>query len=261
MRISAVILTKNEEAMIEDCLKSLSWCDEIVVIDDYSEDRTLEIVKNYADNNRDGKLKIYQRHLDNDFAQQRNYGLERASGEWVLFVDADERVTKELKEEIQKQISLSNQSFAAFDIPRRNIRLGGREMRFGGWWPDYVTRLFRKKDLGEWYGEVHESPRVQGKIGKLGNPFLHFGRDLSLIVQKTIEWSEIEADLLFRVHHPPVTWWRLLKVWLVEFWRRFIFLQGFRDGVSGLIEAIYQSFSRFITYVRLWERQNEKNYS
>lgn len=252
MKLSVLILTKNEEENIADCLKSVrQLAEEIIVVDAQSVDRTVKIAQ------KDG-AKVFIHHFV-DFAEARNFGLSKASGEWVLYVDADERVTEELKDEIQKQITFKNQPFSAFDIPRKNIRLGGQEMRFGGWWPDYVTRLFRKKDLQGWYGEVHESPIVNGETGKLTNPLLHFGRDLKDIVQKTIEWSGIEARLLFEAKHPSVTWWRLGKVWLEEFWRRFILLQGFRDGTAGLIEAIYQSFSRFITYARLWEIQQRKS--
>lgn len=253
MKLSVIIITKNEEELIRQCLESVSeLADEVIVIDSESEDRTTEIAKT-------GGAKVYVHHFK-DFADQRNFALSKTAGDWILYLDADERVNRELKEEIKKEIEKKNQPFVCFDIPRKNIRLGGHWMRFGGWWPDYVTRLFHRSDLEEWYGEVHESPKVKGTVGKLESPFLHFGRSLNRIVQKTIEWSGVEARLLLAANHPPVTWWRLIKVWLDEFWRRFILLQGFRDGTPGLIEAIYQSFSRFITYARLWELQNQRDH-
>ncbi|MGB9706539.1 MAG: hypothetical protein ACPLXP_00480, partial [Microgenomates group bacterium] len=109
-------------------------------------------------------------------------------------------------------------------------------------------------------GKLHEHPVFEGKLGYLKNPMLHFThRDLSLMIQKTNQWSEIEADLLFKANHPPVTWWRILSIMAKEFWQRGIKLQGWRDGVVGWVEIIYQMFSRFITYTKLWEKQNEKS--
>ncbi len=249
MKLSAIILTEDEEANISECLKSVSFADEKIVVDAGSSDKTVEVAK------KEGASVFVNPFVD--FAKQRDFALSVAKGDWLLYIDADERVTTELKEEILKQINLKD-TFSAFDIPRKNIRLGGKLMKFGGWWPDYVTRLFRRKDLSGWYGEVHESPKVEGEVGKLVNPFLHYGRDLNRIVLKTADWSGVEAKLLFEAGHPPVTWWRLAKISCSEFWNRFIILQGFRDGTPGLIEAIYQSFSRFITYARLWELQNQK---
>src|SRR3989338_3704487 len=129
--ISAVILTKNEKKNIKDCLQSLNWCDEIIVIDDDSEDKTVEIVKNLKlkTQNYNSKLKIYKRSLNNDFSSQRNFGLSKAIGDWVLFIDADERVSKALALEIsnlKSQISNLN----GFYIRRRDF-MWGRELRYG----------------------------------------------------------------------------------------------------------------------------------
>ncbi len=154
----------------------------------------------------------------------------------------------------------SSYGLAAYAIPRKNILLG-KEMKFGGWSPDYQVRLLRRKNLKGWEGKLHEHPVFQGDLGKLKNPMLHFAhRNLSSMVEKTNQWSKIEAELLYKAGHPPITWWRILKMMLREFWQRGVKLKGWRDGTVGWIEVIFQIFSRFLIYASLWElqQQNEK---
>ncbi len=140
---------------------------------------------------------------------------------------------------------------------RSNIFLG-REMRHGGWWPDYVLRLIKKDKLITWEGELHEQPKINAEIGKLKNPLVHTShRSLEEMVEKTNQWSEIEAKLLFESGHPKMAWWRFISVGFREFWNRGIVKMGFLDGVQGIIEVIYQSFSRMITYAKLWEMQTK----
>jgi len=255
-KLSAVIIAKNEEELIGDCLKSVKWADEIVLVDSGSTDRTPAIAKRH-------KAKVINVPTDKmKFSYWRNKGLEKAKGQWILYIDADERVTPKLREEILKAISKpqSTKKFTAFEIPRRNFYLG-QEMRFGGAWPDYVKRLFLKKALKGWRGELHERPLFEGSLGRLKNPLIHLThRDLSSMLEKTRRWSRIEAELLAKAHHPPVVWWRIGKVMLAEFWYRGIKLQGLRDGVVGLIEVVFQMFSRFVTYARLWEIQNKQKF-
>ncbi len=129
-------------------------------------------------------------------------------------------------------------------------------MKHGGWWPDYVLRLIRKESFIRWEGELHEQPKIKGAIGKLVNPLIHNShRSLSEMVEKTNRWSEVEAKLLFKSNHPKMTWWRFFSVAFREFWYRGILKLGFLDGVTGVIEVIYQMYSRMITYAKLWELQ------
>ena len=270
MRLSVIVLTKNEEEMIEGCLKSAQSLGEILLIDDCSTDRTLEIARKYTD-------KIFV-HKKKDFSDQRNFGLKKATGDWVFYLDADERVTPQLQEEIssiihhpepeQSSVQGSPKPSSAlvyghpspiihqpvaFLLKRRNFFLG-KEM-----FPDKVHRLFRKTNLKGWRGPLHESPVFVGDEGELINSLIHFShRDISLMLEGTLEWSKIEADLRFKAGHPLVCRWRLIRVMLSEFFRRFFKEKGFRFGVEGFIESVYQSFSLFITYVRLWEKQREK---
>lgn len=231
-------------------MNQLNGVDEIVLVDSGSTDKTLAIAKKY-------KAKIIQRFNGKlNYSKWRNEGLKKAQGDWLLYLDADERITSELREEIEKVISENKEN--AFAIPRRNFYLG-QEVHFGGAWPDYVKRLFKKEDLKNWVNRLHEEPVFKSKLGHLKEPMIHIThRDLSSMIKKTGQWSKIEAELLYKADHPPVTWWRVLRIMLTEFWKRGIKLQGWRDGTVGWIEFFFQMFSRAVTYVQLWEIQQKK---
>jgi glycosyltransferase involved in cell wall biosynthesis len=246
--LSAVILTKNSEETLADCLSSIEWINEIVIIDENSIDRTVEIAKKF------GAL-VFETS-DSNFSNKRNFGAKNCSSEWIFYIDADEKVTTDLKKEILSSINKSK--YSGYAIPRKNILLG-HEMKHGGWWPDYVLRLIKKKDLVGWKGSLHEQPEIKGDIEKLTNPLIHNShRSLSTMVEKTNQWSEVEAELLYKSNHPKMTWWRFFSVAFREFWYRGIIKLGFLDGSTGIIEIIYQMYSRMITYAKLWEMQITK---
>ncbi|MCJ7805572.1 glycosyltransferase family 2 protein [Patescibacteria group bacterium] len=248
MKTSAIIIAKNAGGLIEDCLQSVGWVDEIILVDTGSTDETVEIAKRLG-------VKVVETK-DGDFSKWRNLGAKSAKSDWLFYIDSDERVTEELREEIKRTILEGTD--AAYAIPRRNFLLG-HEMHWGGWWPDYVLRLIRKDALIGWEGDLHEQPKIEGNVGKLKNPFVHIThRSLSEMVEKTNNWSEIEARLLFKSHHPKMTWWRFFSVASREFWYRGVLKLGFLDGPIGIIEIIYQMYSRMITYAKLWEMQIEK---
>ena len=245
-KISAVVIAKNAEGLIAECLETIKFCDEVIVIDSGSNDRTIQVSEKLG-------ARVFE-ISGADFSQMRNLGLQKAIGEWILYVDTDERVSRELKSSIKDQISKTDE-FAAFKIKRKNFYLGGHE------WPyiEKLERLFRKDKLKGWYGKIHESPTVEGKIGILDGFLLHYThRDLSSMLNKTIEWSETEAELRFKNNHPKMSFWRFPRVMLTAFFDSYIKQRGYKAGVAGLIESIYQSFSIFITYARLWELQNKK---
>ncbi len=246
IKISAVVIVKNAEDLIADCLDSLSFCNEIIVVDAGSKDRTIEIA-------RKSKAKVFE-HKMIDFSESRNFGLEKAEGKWVLYVDVDERVSPELAENIKDAIQDSNVEVSAYRILRKNFYLGENP------WPyiEKLERLFKKEKLKRWEGKLHESPVVEGKIGNLEGYLFHYThRDLSSMVKKTIEWSKAEAELRFDANHPKMTWWRFPRVMLTAFFDSYIRQRGYKAGTVGIIESIYQSFSMFITYARLWEMQNQ----
>jgi glycosyltransferase involved in cell wall biosynthesis len=248
IKISGIVITKNEENLIADCLDSLYFCNEIIVIDNKSEDRTVEIAKKMG-------AKVFE-HESDDFSKLRNIGLNKATNDWVLYVDADERTTKELVSSIEYKLSsIRNVDFSAFRIKRKNFYFGNHE------WPyiEKLERFFKRDHLERWHGKLHESPKIKGKIGELDGYLLHYShRDLKSMLEKTIKWSKIEAELRFKSGHPKMTWWRFPRVMLSAFFDYYIRQGGWSVGAIGLIESMYQSFSIFITYVRLWEMQQEK---
>ncbi|MBI2028376.1 MAG: glycosyltransferase family 2 protein [Candidatus Levybacteria bacterium] len=249
-KISGIVVVKNEEDMIADCLDSISFCDEMIVIDGGSEDRTVEIAKKM-------NAKVFK-YISSDFSKIRNFGLKKSTGEWVLYVDADERVSPLLNEEVVKSIGNLENKYDGYFIKRKNFYLGTSDKNE---WPyiESLERLFRKDKLEGWYGRLHESPKINGELGHLDGYLLHYThRDLSSMIEKTIEWSQIEAELRLNSGHPKMTWWRFPRVMLITFLDSYIRQKGWRIGTIGLIESLYQSFSIFITYARLWEMQQGK---
>lgn len=231
VKISAIVLIGGiyDKELLQKCLKSISWADEVI--------------------------KVKTDKLPGGFADWRNYGAKKAKGEWLFYVDSDEQVTDNLRQEIELKIKNLKFKIKAYAIPRKNILLG-RRMRFGGWWPDYVLRLIKKEALIRWEGELHEQPKIRGKIGKLKQPLIHIShRSLEEMVAKTNEWSEIEARLLFEANHPKMNVFRFFSAGAREFFNRGIKKLGFLDGTIGIIEVIYQTYSRMITYAKLWEMQ------
>jgi glycosyltransferase involved in cell wall biosynthesis len=229
--VSAVVLVggKMDERLLGKCLASISWCNEIV--------------------------KVKTDNLKGSFADWRNTGAKLAKGDWLLYIDSDEEITAKLKDEIEKAVQSSG--FSAYAIPRRNIFLG-HEMHWGGWSPDCVLRLIKKDELIGWYGELHEQPKIKGIVGCLKNPLIHTShRNLTDMVDKTNKWSEIEAELLYKSGHPKMNFFRFFSAGFREAWYRGILKLGFLDGTTGIIEIVYQAFSRLITYSKLWELQNK----
>lgn len=246
--LSMVVIVKNEESRIKACLESVKWADEIVIVDNGSEDKTLEIAEAYTD-----KISKVNK---NDFASLRNLAMEQTKGDWVLFVDADERVTESLKKEIEVMVALSE--FSAYAISRRNI-IFGTEVKYGPFWPDWVIRLLKKSDFEEWVGKVHEQPKFKGSLGYSKNSLLHLThRSIDQIVLKSLEWSKIDANLRLDVNHPKMSGWRFLRIFITEIFNQGILRKGFFSGTVGIMDCLLQAFSMYMTYVRLWEMQQSK---
>jgi glycosyltransferase involved in cell wall biosynthesis len=223
-KISAIVLVGGnyDQKLLEKCLDSISWCYETI--------------------------KVEPSKIKGSFSEWRNDGAKRAKGDWLFYVDSDEEVTPELKENILKVIDTNE--FSAYAIPRRN-RFLRHIMRWGGWYPDYVLRLINKNKFKGWFGELHEQPLIEGRVGHLKEALLHD----SHMVEKTNNWSEIEAKLLFEAGHPKMNIFRFCSAGFREFWYRGVTKLGFLDGTVGVIEIIYQIYSRLITYSKLWEKQ------
>lgn len=245
--ITAIILARNEEAMIEACIRSLNWCREILVIDDSSTDATVQKAEKL------GARVLSFSHPS--FARKRNEALKHARGEWVLYIDADERVTPTLAKEILVMIETTDAS--AMKMPRENYLYGYR-FEYGGWENDWVTRVFRKASLEGWTGEIHESPQVAGETVALHSPLLHLThRSTEDNLRKSADWTKIEAELLYKAGEPPVRFFTLLRKGGMEFLRRAFFKKGYKDGLPGLIEALVQGINRAVVYIQVWELQQK----
>ncbi len=245
--ISAVVLTYNEELMIANCLETLKWCDEIIVVDSGSKDMTIGLAE------RAGAQVIKVK--TGSFAERRNVALRYVTSDWIVYIDADERVTPQLAKEIQNLMKQPDS--VAGKLKRNNIHYG-KWMEHGGWHNDWVERVFRKSAFNKWTGEVHETPHVEGPVVALKEPLVHLThRNMVDGLKKTIEWTGIEAQLLFDGGHPQVTVKTLVRKSVMEFIRRAFFKKGRKDGIEGWIEAMTQAMNKFIVYERLWELQRK----
>ncbi len=241
--ISAIITTFNEEVNIADCIESLLWVDEILVVDSFSTDRTLEIARNYP-------VIIMQREYYGD-AAQRNWAMDRVKNEWVLIVDADERVTPQLAEEIKETLQ-RNSIFRAFSIPRKNIFMG-KHIRFSGWGNDRVIRLVDRRFCRYLNKRVHANFIVRGKTGKLNNYLEHYTfRSLAHYSEKLMKYAEWGAAQAFR-DRKKITFLDLLVRPAWRFFRTYIFQGGFLDGLHGITVCSLQAFGTFMKYAWLWE--------
>jgi glycosyltransferase involved in cell wall biosynthesis len=247
MNLSTIIITKNEEKNIEECIASVKFSDQIIVVDNSSTDKTVEIAKKH-------KAEILEVKLS-DFAKQRETGLKLVRNDWIFYLDADERVSPELREEIEKVINDPG-SLDVYKIPRKNFYFGNHE------WFSYskLERLFKKDSLKGWFGRIHESPEFTGSVGELRGFIDHYTHsDLTSMTKKTIEWSTAEAVLRLEAKHPKMTWWRFPRVMASSFFTYYIKQRGYKAGTAGLVESMFQSYSTFITYAKLWEMQNKSN--
>ena len=247
MKISAVILTKNEENNLERCLKSVLFCDEIVIIDDFSTDKTLEIAKRY-------KAKVFKRELNNNFSSQRQFAFSRAGGEWLLFIDADEEVSLELKNDIKNVFSHGNQKIVAYYIKRRDF-WWGRELKYGETQKARNKGLIRliRKNHGLWHGFVHEVFKTKEATSCLSGFLNHYPHPtLTEFISDVNRYSSLRAKELFsqkkRTNICQIILYPLFKFKL----NYFIYL-GFLDGVPGFVYAFMMSFHSFLVRVKLYQ--------
>ncbi|WP_018248126.1 glycosyltransferase family 2 protein [Orenia marismortui] len=240
--LAALVLTYNEEGNIKECLESINWIEEIVVIDSYSSDNTIAIAKDYTD-------RVYQRKFD-DFASQRNFALDKIEATWVLVVDADERVTLELKDEILNL--LTSPQADAYKIPRKNYFLGSW-IKYCGWYPDYTLRLFKAQE-NRYSGLVHEGVKIKGKVDKVNNAFIHYTyRNLNHYLSKINHYTSLDAEKKYKAGKKKGLAYIILRP-IVEFIKKFILKKGFLLGMPGLIVSVLSSYYQFLKYIKLWEK-------
>jgi glycosyltransferase involved in cell wall biosynthesis len=184
----------------------------------------------------------------------RNFAIQNARTEWVFILDADERITDEVVQEINEKISSQEHSY--YMIPRRNIISRKKWLKYGGWYPDYIIRLIKKSAFVSWPREIHSTPQINGSMGKLVHALDHyFQPSIEFMVNKTLIYEHIESDLLFKAGR-KVSTLILFRKFFGELYRRLIFNKGFLDGTYGIIESFYQAFSKTITYIFLYEKYN-----
>jgi (heptosyl)LPS beta-1,4-glucosyltransferase len=244
-QVSIVVLTRNEEKNIRPCLGTLQWADELLVLDSLSEDATVEIAEDMG-------AEVHQRPFVN-YPSQRNTGLQLASKEWVFFVDADERVTPELAEEIESVVD--DVVFAGWWVPRKNY-IFGKWIRHAGWFPDYQLRLLRRdKARYDERREVHELVDLDGEAGYLQNLMIHYNYDtIQQFRARQSRYTDYEARMMFengeraRMHN-------FILQPLRQFHWRCVALKGYKDGRHGLLLSLLMAYYELVRYKKLWRLQ------
>lgn len=243
-KLSVIIITHNEESNIVDCLRSVSWANEIIIVDSQSTDRTVELAKQFTQ-------KIFTTEWKG-FAAAKNFALQKVVNEWVLSLDADERVTPELSFEINRVITDNSNNIVGFEIARRAYFLG-KWIKHCGWYPGFVTRLFKSSAVKFNEMRVHEKIEITGDVGRLQYDLLHFTDDTlfqylekfnrytSLAAEDLVEGGKKSTffDILIR---PP---YLFLKMFLIRF--------GFLDGMHGFVLSLLSANYVFVKYAKLRE--------
>ena len=249
MKISAVILTRNEELMINDCLKSLKGiADEIVIVDDYSTDKTIEIAKKYTKN-------IFLHKGQGYVEPSRNFAIDKATHEWILVLDADERIPESLAKQL-KEIALENTK-NVITIPRKNI-IFNKWMKGGIWWPDYQIRFFKKGTV-VWQNEIHSAPQITGEVFRL-NPeencaITHYNySSVSQYVTRLDRYTTIEAENAI-TKGKTVVWQDAIGYPVHDFLKTFFAQKGYIDGLHGLCLSLLQAFYAEVVFAKIWEHK------
>lgn len=246
MKISAIVLTKNEEKNLPQCLACLSFCPEIILIDDFSSDKTEEIAKILG-------AKVFKHDLDNDFAGQRNFGLSKASGDWIIFIDADERVSPALRQEIETVVNHTPQNYRAFNIKRRDFTWG-KKILHGECGNIKFIRLARRS-AGRWHRRVHEYWNIIGPVGEMKNELLHYPHpSLKEFIAHINFMSTLHAQAGYeegkRSNVGKIIFWPSGK-----FIVNYVFKLGFLDGVEGMVIALMMSLHSFLAWSKLWKME------
>lgn len=248
--ISVIILTKNEETNIVDCLESVVWCDEIIVVDDYSTDRTLQVIKNFSP-----RIKIFQRSLNNDFSAQREYALSKAKNDWVLFIDADERLSNGLSGEIRDFLEQKDPDVNGFYVQRKDV-IWGKELKHGESGNINLLR-FAKKNAGAWHGKVHEIWEIKGKLGNFKMPLLHYPhQSIAVFLREINYYTDLRAKELYN-RGVRTNLYQIVLYPKAKFILNYFLKLGFLDGIEGLIFAIMMSFHSFLVRAKLWTYANK----
>ncbi len=242
--LSVTIITKNEAGNIEDCLRSVAWAQEIVVVDQFSTDGTADMAKGLG-------ARVYQESWKG-FARQKNSAVEKTTGDWILSLDADERITGPLKQEIGETI-VRKDAFHGYFIARKNF-FSGQWICHGGWYPDYCLRLFKKGSGHFEERAVHEKVLVEGPSGYLRNPLEHFTyRSVADYLIRMERYSRLAA--LEIPEAKRLSLWQALTLRpALTFLNMYLLRGGFLDGKKGLFLAASYAYYTFLKYYRFSEK-------
>ncbi|MBI5033903.1 MAG: glycosyltransferase family 2 protein [Chloroflexi bacterium] len=250
MKLSVIILTRNEEKHIRDCIASVcDFADEVLVLDSNSTDRTAELA-------RECGARVEFRAFDN-YAAQRNHAIDLARGDWIFLIDADERATPAVGSEIVSRITHHASRFVGYWIPRRNI-IFGKEIRHTGWSPDYQPRVMKKgRARFDPAREVHELVLWDGEVDYLYEPLIHYNYEtLAQFRAKQIKYTRYEAQI-WLTEGKQARWRGAIGQPLREFFRRYVSLQGWRDGGHGLWLSILMAYYAFVRWQMLREMRKQ----
>lgn len=250
MKLSAIVLTHNEEKNIQRCLSSLSFCDEIIIIDDHSTDKTKELCDKV-------NAKVYPFHVSEDFAKARMYGMSQAKGEWVLYLDADEEVSKKLKDEIKILIQQDSE-YQGLYLRRADI-FWNTQVKHGEVATAYQRGLLRlmKKDSGTWKGKIHERFISTGKVKTLQHLLLHYPHQtIAEFLQHINQYSTIRAKELQSQNHKS-TVFELFFYPLGKFIYTYFLKAGFLDGPAGFVYSFLMAFHSFLVRAKLYQYISE----
>jgi glycosyltransferase involved in cell wall biosynthesis len=243
-RLSVVVVTRDEEARIRACLESVAWADELIVVDAESEDKTAAIARDLTDH-------VVVRPWPG-YAAQKNHGLDLARGAWILSLDADETVSPELRGEIARVLDADGPG-DGFELPRRNI-FWGRWVRHGGLYPDWQLRLFRRGRGRFDERAVHESVRVDGRVGRLAGHLEHRSyRDVGDFIARADRYAALAADD-WVARGRRVRAWDFVARPLGRFVGMYVLRAGFLDGARGFLLAALYAYYVLIRSVKVWER-------
>lgn len=248
-KLSAIVPTFNNEAIIRRCLSNLTWCDELLVVDSYSQDRTVEIAREYG-------ARIIQHEYINS-AKQKNWAIPQASHDWILLLDSDEELEEGFREEVRRQLEDPPESIDGYRIFRKNL-VYGRWVRSCGFYPDSLVRLFRKNCRYE-EREVHAHIRIQSeRTGHLEHHIIHHDfTDLDSYLRKLPRYIRYEGDQLQHEERE----FRLREITLrpvAMFLWAYFYKQGFRDGLRGFFLSYLKANYNFFMYWRLWEMEQRE---
>jgi glycosyltransferase involved in cell wall biosynthesis len=242
-KLTVTIITRNEASNIAAALESVRWADEIIVVDAESRDDTAAIARQYTD-------RVIVRAWPG-YVAQKNFAASEASHDWILSVDADERVSPELREEIRRTLAAAPAA-AGFRIPRVTFHFG-RWIRSTDWYPDYQLRLYDRR-RAEWAGRhVHESVRARGPVERLRGEIQHYAyRDIAHHLQTMDRYTTLAARQMFEDGR-RASWVDILVTPRLTFFRNYVLRGGFRDGIAGLIISVMNSYYVGLKFAKLWE--------